>query len=74
MCCNAMATATAAAVSLTGIIGSMQAAEALKLLREWPSRYKAVTDEVNEYTVRDRTMPLSVNSLWKFGESSIWIL
>ena len=31
-------------------------AEALKLLREWPARYKSVTDEVTEYTVRDKAI------------------
>lgn len=30
--------------------------EALKLLREWPSRLKAVTDPVNEYEVRGKTI------------------
>ncbi|HSX59387.1 MAG TPA: methylmalonyl-CoA mutase family protein, partial [Tahibacter sp.] len=30
--------------------------EALKLLREWPARLKSVTDEVNEYQVRDKTI------------------
>ncbi|MEL1264692.1 methylmalonyl-CoA mutase family protein [Pseudoxanthomonas putridarboris] len=30
--------------------------EALKLLREWPARLKAVTDEVNEYEVRGKTI------------------
>jgi methylmalonyl-CoA mutase len=30
--------------------------ESLKLLREWPARLKSVTDEVNEYQVRDRTI------------------
>jgi isobutyryl-CoA mutase len=30
--------------------------EALKLLREWPQRLKAVTDEVNEYQVRGKTI------------------
>ncbi|HRQ66136.1 MAG TPA: methylmalonyl-CoA mutase family protein, partial [Xanthomonadaceae bacterium] len=28
----------------------------LKLLREWPARLKAITDEVNEYQVRDKTI------------------
>src|SRR5690606_10440920 len=27
--------------------------EALKLLRDWPARLKSITDEVNEYQVRD---------------------
>ncbi|RPE81970.1 methylmalonyl-CoA mutase family protein [Vulcaniibacterium tengchongense] len=31
-------------------------AEALKLLRDWPARLKSVTDEVNEYQVRDKTI------------------
>ncbi|GGD41242.1 methylmalonyl-CoA mutase family protein [Pseudoxanthomonas indica] len=30
--------------------------EALKLLREWPARLKEVTDEVNEYEVRGKTI------------------
>ncbi len=30
--------------------------EALKLLREWPARFKAVTDPVNEYQVRGKTI------------------
>jgi methylmalonyl-CoA mutase len=30
--------------------------EALKLLREWPARLKAATDEVNEYEVRGKTI------------------
>ncbi|MCE5233909.1 MAG: methylmalonyl-CoA mutase family protein [Mizugakiibacter sp.] len=30
--------------------------EAVHLLREWPARAKAVTDEVNEYKVRDKTI------------------
>ncbi|GAB3331953.1 methylmalonyl-CoA mutase family protein [Marilutibacter aestuarii] len=30
--------------------------EALKLLREWPARLKSITDEVNEYKVRDKTI------------------
>ncbi len=30
--------------------------EALKLLREWPARHKAVTDPVNEYHVRGKTI------------------
>ncbi|MFN3842234.1 MAG: methylmalonyl-CoA mutase family protein [Rehaibacterium terrae] len=30
--------------------------EALELLREWPARLKAITDEVNEYKVRDKTI------------------
>ncbi|KAF1720939.1 methylmalonyl-CoA mutase family protein [Pseudoxanthomonas wuyuanensis] len=30
--------------------------EALKLLREWPQRLKAVTDQVNEYQVRGKTI------------------
>jgi len=30
--------------------------EALKLLREWPARLKSITDDVNEYQVRDRTI------------------
>lgn len=30
--------------------------EALKLLREWPARHKAVTDPVNEYQVRGKTI------------------
>jgi isobutyryl-CoA mutase len=28
----------------------------LKLLRDWPARLKAITDEVNEYKVRDKTI------------------
>jgi methylmalonyl-CoA mutase len=31
-------------------------AESLKLLRDWPARLKSVTDEVNEYQVRDKTI------------------
>jgi methylmalonyl-CoA mutase len=31
-------------------------AEALKLLREWPARLKSITDPVNEYQVRDKTI------------------
>ncbi len=31
-------------------------ADSLKLLREWPARLKSVTDEVNEYQVRDKTI------------------
>src|SRR5690606_11651708 len=31
-------------------------AESLRLLREWPARLKAITDEVNEYQVRCRTI------------------
>ncbi|GHA72074.1 methylmalonyl-CoA mutase family protein [Cognatilysobacter bugurensis] len=30
--------------------------EALKLLREWPARLKSITDEVNEYKVRDKVI------------------
>ncbi|HZH44461.1 MAG TPA: methylmalonyl-CoA mutase family protein [Lysobacter sp.] len=30
--------------------------EALKLLREWPARLKSITDEFNEYQVRDKTI------------------
>jgi methylmalonyl-CoA mutase len=30
--------------------------EALKLLREWPARLKSITDEVTEYTVRDKAI------------------
>ncbi|KRD74481.1 methylmalonyl-CoA mutase family protein [Lysobacter sp. Root983] len=30
--------------------------EALKLLRDWPARLKSITDEVNEYKVRDKTI------------------
>jgi isobutyryl-CoA mutase len=30
--------------------------EALKLLRDWPQRLKSITDEVNEYQVRDKTI------------------
>ncbi|GIX35699.1 MAG: Fused isobutyryl-CoA mutase [Lysobacteraceae bacterium] len=30
--------------------------EALRLLREWPARLKSITDPVNEYQVRDRTI------------------
>jgi methylmalonyl-CoA mutase len=30
--------------------------EAIKLLREWPARLKSITDEVNEYRVRDKTI------------------
>ncbi|MEZ5437917.1 MAG: methylmalonyl-CoA mutase family protein [Lysobacteraceae bacterium] len=30
--------------------------DALKLLREWPARFKSVTDEINEYQVRDKTI------------------
>ncbi|NCT67875.1 MAG: methylmalonyl-CoA mutase family protein [Rhodanobacteraceae bacterium] len=30
--------------------------EALKLLREWPARLKSITDEVNEYEVRGKTI------------------
>lgn len=31
-------------------------AESIALLREWPERLKSVTDEVGEYTVRDKTI------------------
>jgi methylmalonyl-CoA mutase len=31
-------------------------AEALKLLRAWPARLKSITDEVTEYTVRDKVI------------------
>ncbi|MGY3264380.1 methylmalonyl-CoA mutase family protein [Lysobacter sp. HA35] len=31
-------------------------AEALKLLRAWPARLKSITDDVNEYTVRDKVI------------------
>ncbi|WP_147652118.1 methylmalonyl-CoA mutase family protein [Vulcaniibacterium gelatinicum] len=31
-------------------------AEALRLLREWPQRLKSITDEFNEYQVRDKTI------------------
>ena len=31
-------------------------AEAVNLLREWPARLKAVTDDVNEYHVRDKVI------------------
>ncbi|MDO4709821.1 MAG: methylmalonyl-CoA mutase family protein [Pseudomonadota bacterium] len=31
-------------------------AESLKLLREWPSRLKSISDAVNEYQVRDKTI------------------
>jgi len=31
-------------------------AEALKLLRDWPARLKSITDDVNEYQVRDKTI------------------
>ncbi|QIK81818.1 methylmalonyl-CoA mutase family protein [Lysobacter sp. HDW10] len=31
-------------------------AEALKLLREWPERLKSITEDVNEYQVRDKTI------------------
>ncbi|UXI66823.1 methylmalonyl-CoA mutase family protein [Tahibacter amnicola] len=31
-------------------------AEAVTLLREWPARYRSVTDEVNEYQVRGKTI------------------
>ncbi len=31
-------------------------AEAVNLLREWPARLKAVTDDVNEYQVRDKVI------------------
>ncbi|HEY4581888.1 MAG TPA: methylmalonyl-CoA mutase family protein, partial [Lysobacter sp.] len=31
-------------------------AEALKLLRAWPARLKSITDEVNEYKVRDKVI------------------
>lgn len=31
-------------------------ADALKLLREWPARLKSITDEVNEYEVRGKTI------------------
>ena len=30
--------------------------EALKLLRDWPARLKSITDEVNEYEVRGKTI------------------
>ncbi|MGH8085071.1 MAG: methylmalonyl-CoA mutase family protein [Lysobacter sp.] len=30
--------------------------EALKLLRHWPTRLKSITDDVNEYQVRDKTI------------------
>ncbi len=30
--------------------------EALRLLREWPARLKSITDEVNEYQVRGKTI------------------
>jgi methylmalonyl-CoA mutase len=30
--------------------------DAIQLLREWPGRRKAVTDEINEYKVRDKTI------------------
>ncbi|MBE1159922.1 methylmalonyl-CoA mutase family protein [Dyella acidiphila] len=30
--------------------------EAVHLLRDWPARYKSVTDEVNEYKVRDKVI------------------
>ncbi|GAB2612547.1 methylmalonyl-CoA mutase family protein [Novilysobacter erysipheiresistens] len=30
--------------------------EALKLLRHWPARLKSITDDVNEYQVRDKTI------------------
>jgi len=30
--------------------------DALKLLREWPARLKSITDEVNEYEVRGKTI------------------
>ena len=30
--------------------------EAIHLLRDWPARYKSVTDEVNEYKVRDKVI------------------
>jgi len=30
--------------------------EALRLLREWPARLKSITDEVNEYEVRGKTI------------------
>ena len=30
--------------------------EALKLLREWPARLKSITDDVNEYEVRGKTI------------------
>ncbi|HEY1141970.1 MAG TPA: cobalamin-dependent protein, partial [Lysobacter sp.] len=30
--------------------------EAQKLLRDWPARLKSITDEVNEYQVRDKTI------------------
>ena len=30
--------------------------EALKLLREWPARLKSITEDVNEYQVRDKTI------------------
>ncbi|MFC5568699.1 methylmalonyl-CoA mutase family protein [Lysobacter yangpyeongensis] len=32
------------------------ASEALKLLRDWPQRLKSITDDVNEYKVRDKTI------------------
>jgi methylmalonyl-CoA mutase len=31
-------------------------AEALKLLRDWPARLKSITEPVNEYQVRDKTI------------------
>lgn len=31
-------------------------AESLKLLREWPARLKSISDAVNEYQVRDKTI------------------
>ncbi|PJK09670.1 methylmalonyl-CoA mutase [Lysobacteraceae bacterium NML95-0200] len=31
-------------------------AESLKLLREWPSRLKSISDAVNQYQVRDKTI------------------
>ena len=30
--------------------------DSLKLLREWPTRLKSITDEVTEYQVRDKTI------------------
>ena len=30
--------------------------EALKLLRDWPARLKSITDDINEYQVRDKTI------------------
>ncbi|PJK07421.1 methylmalonyl-CoA mutase [Lysobacteraceae bacterium NML08-0793] len=36
-------------------IGALDS-ESLKLLREWPARLKAITDEVNQYQVREKTI------------------